>query len=203
VPVAQDALKVQPVTHLLVGLPADEEETSPLRGQLVSTAVRDQVTKAQPNQPAQKQPEQGPPKQPASGQTPGAGSTVSPASTNTAASSGTAGTAAAKPAPSGDGASAASGRVFGIRVGAYLDPAAAQRRAETLSNHGYHPLILSSLQAEEGLAWYSVVLNPGKDLSSVRREAAQFAQEQRQQPDIVSWIASPGADTGALGAARP
>lgn len=201
-PVAQDALPVQPVADLLVGLPADEEPASPLHGQLVSAAVRDQAAQIQPPQAAQKPSDPAPAKQAASGQTPSAGSAASSAGANTAASSVTSASAASKPAPSSDGANAASRRVFGIRVGAYLDPAAAQRRAETLANHGYRPLIVSSQQAEEGLTWYSVVLNSGKDLSSVRREAAQFAQEQGQQPDIISWNAAPAADAGAPVAAR-
>lgn len=185
---------MQPVTGLLVGLPADEEPVSPLRGPLVSAVARDQAARKQPDQVAQKQP--------VPGQKPGADTSASPTGASNVAGSGTAGGAPAKPAPSSEGASSASPRVFGIRVGAYLDPAAAQRRAETLTNHGYRPLLLLSQQAEEGLAWYSVVLNPGKDLGSVRREAAQYAQEQGQQPDIVSWIAAPVAATGASGDAR-
>lgn len=201
-PAAQDALPVQPVTDLLVGLPADEEPASPLHGQLVSAAVRDQATQIQPSQSAQKPSDPAPQKQVAPGQAPGGGSAGPPAGASAVANSGTAAGAAAKPAPTSDGAAAASRRVFGIRVGAYLDPGAAQRRAETLANHGYRPLIVSSQQAEEGLTWYSVVLNSSKDLSSVRRGAAQFAQDQGQQPDIVSWNAAPAADAGAPVAAR-
>jgi cell division protein FtsN len=162
---------------LLVGLSADEEPASPLRGPLVAAAAaQDQKT---------------------SGQKPGTDPTASPPGANGAADSGT-----ARPMPTGDHAVPASPRVFAVRVGAYLDAAAAQREAALLLNQGYHPQIVSSKQVSEGLTWYSVVLDPGKDPAAIRREAAQFAQEKGQQPDIISWSATPAADAGAPPATR-
>jgi SPOR domain len=179
-PVGHDALPIQPVADLLVGLPADAEAVSPLRGPLVSSAMSGQGP-AVPNQPT-------------SAQTPGPDSAAPPAGAKPAAGSVHTDNTVERTRTNDDRASAAPPRVFAVRVGAYLDVAAAQRRAAFLLNQGYHPLIVSFQQPGEGLTWYSVVLDQRPDLSAAHREAAQFAREQGQEPDVVSWTAAPIAD---------
>jgi sporulation related protein len=101
------------------------------------------------------------------------------------------------------GSSSGAARAFGVRVGIYLDAAAAQRRAAALQQNGYRPLVLSSQQPAEGLSWYSVVLGRVANLLAARRIARQFAHDQQQEPEIISWALAPPAPAAGPAAGPP
>ncbi len=149
---AAAAFPVKSVADLQVGLPADEQFPSVLRGGLVKEAA----VAAKPGMPE------------------------------------------AGPKMSAGAGAAAPNRAFAIRVGAYLDADAAQRRAEFLKERGYTPLILSSRQPEEGLTWYSVVLDPTPDWTAAQRAGRQFAHDQQQSAEIVSWSLTLPAQPAAV-----
>lgn len=96
-------------------------------------------------------------------------------------------------------------RTFAVRVGAYLEPMIAQRRAAVLQRRGYHPLILSSRQAAEALTWYSVVLGRDDDLTAARQQAEAFERDDHElRPEIVSWrLLQPTRRLGGAPAAPP
>jgi len=198
---AAGGIAVREVPDLVVGLPADVPSESPLRGPLVASATP--AAAAAP--PAAATGSTAPPQNAAASTTgtPASGGAGGGKDAPAAAAAAVAGTAAA-PAAKAPPPPAAAKHAFAVRAGAYLDPAAAQRRAGLLQTHGYHPLILSSRQLDEGLTWYSVVLGQDSDMAMARREAAQFAGDQGYQPDIVSWpLAPPGGAGAAAGAAAP
>ena len=156
---AAAAFPVKSVDDLQVGLPADEQFPSVLRGGL----VREAAVAAKPGMPE------------------------------------------AGPKMSAGAGAAAANRAFAIRAGAYLDADAAQRRAEFLKERGYTPLILSSRQPEEGLTWYSVVLDPTPDWTAAQRAGRQFAHDEQQSAEIVSWsltLPAPPAAVPATAAAK-
>ncbi len=180
------AFPVRPVADLQVGVPADEEPASELRGSLVSGA--ETLAAASTQHPA---PDSGLTAPPGNGAAPSAGPAAATSAQAAAGQAPTPVPARAEPPK----------RAFAVRVGAYLEPGAAQRRAGFLHLRGYQPLVLSSRQPEEGLTWYSVVLGQANDLAAARRQAEQFEGDQQQHPEIVSWSLVPGG--GAAGAPPP
>jgi hypothetical protein len=184
-------LAIQQVSDLIVGLPTDEQPASALQGPLVSATAAAAATA--PAATAAASPQSPFSTAGSSAAAPqGAGATAGNGATGNAKPPSAAVAAAPSP-PKPAAAAVAARRIYAVRAGTYLDPTAAQRRAALLLNHGYHPQILSSQQADEGLTWYSVVVGQEKDMLATRREAAQFASDQGYQPEIVSWpLAPPG-----------